>query len=283
MKREGRGPVPVPPDGRGDSTWLSLLRCPACRAAEVERDGRGARCRACGASHPAGNGYLDLLPSAHQPMASTPEQRLMESELIARVYERFWRPTFVRLMAGRGAGGATGGFAGEFFIHKNALHMDARKGPWLDLSCGPGVFTRAMASANPGDWVVGLDISRAMLEVAARRVHGYGNVGLVRADAHDLPFASESFSGVNNAGALHAYDDAEAVFTEIIRVLGPGGIYVGSTFAQSRSPLGRLTARMAGIRRFELPELRAWLSRIGFADYEEIRLGDSVIFRVRKP
>jgi ubiquinone/menaquinone biosynthesis C-methylase UbiE len=122
-----------------------------------------------------------------------------------------------------------------------------------------------------------------MLEVAARRVHGYGNIGLVRADAHDLPFAGESFTGVNNAGALHAYDDAEAVFSEIIRVLCPGGIYVGSTFAQSRSPLGRLTARMAGIRRFELPELRAWLSRIGFADYEEIRLGNSVIFRVRKP
>jgi SAM-dependent methyltransferase len=279
-----RGPVALPPDGR-DTTWLSLVRCPSCRAAEVERDGRGARCRACGTLHPASHGYLDLLPSSgHQaPVATTPEQRLMESELIARVYERFWRPTFVRLMAGRGAGGATGGFAGEFFIHKNALHMDARSGAWLDLSCGPGVFTRAMASANPGDWVVGLDISRAMLDVAARRVHGYGNIGLVRADAHDLPFAGESFTGVNNAGALHAYDDAEAVWSEIIRVLSPGGIYVGSTFAQSRSPVGRLTARMAGIRRFELPELRAWLSRIGFADYEEIRLGDSVIFRVRKP
>ncbi|HEY8146575.1 MAG TPA: methyltransferase domain-containing protein [Kofleriaceae bacterium] len=286
MKRETpvRGPVAVPPDGR-DNTWLSLVRCPACRASQVERDGRTARCRACGTSHPAPHGYLDLLPSSgqHAPVATTPEQRLMESELIARVYERFWRPTFVRLMAGRGAGAATGGFAGEFFIHKNALHMDAKSGPWLDLSCGPGVFTRAMASANPADWVVGLDISRAMLDVAARRVHGYGNIGLIRADAHDLPLTSESFTGVNNAGALHAYDDAEAVFSEIIRVLCPGGIYVGSTFAQSRSPLGKLTARMAGIRRFELPELRAWLSRIGFADYEEIRLGDSVIFRVRKP
>ncbi len=270
--------------GRGGS-WESLLRCPACAAAECARRGRQLECRACGRSYPDQGGYFDFLVGSMrgEPPPTSAEQRLMESELVARVYERFWRPAFVRLLAGSGAAGATGGFPGEFFIHKNALGLDDRGGPWLDMSCGPGVFTRAMASAAPGDWVIGLDISRAMLNTAAHRVHGYGNIGLVRADAHELPFASESFAGVNNAGALHVYDDPEAVFSEVIRVLERGGIYVGSTFAESRSPLARLTARVAGIRRFDPPELRAWLSRIGFADYEEIRPGDALIFRVRKP
>jgi SAM-dependent methyltransferase len=272
------------PGGRGAS-WESLLRCPACRAEEFARRGRQLECRACGRAYPEHGGYVDLLVGStrgEQP-PTTPEQRLMESELVARLYERFWRPAFVRLFAGSGAAGATGGFPGEFFIHKNALGLDERGGPWLDISCGPGTFTRAMASAAPGDWLIGLDISRAMLESAARRLHGYGNVSLVRADAHELPFASECFAGVNNAGALHVYDDPEGVFSEIIRVLAPGGVYVGSTFAESRSPLSRLTARVAGIRRFDPSELRAWLSRIGFADYEEIRPGDALIFRVRKP
>jgi ubiquinone/menaquinone biosynthesis C-methylase UbiE len=35
---------------------------------------------------------------------------------------------------------------------------------------------------------------------------------LVRADAHALPFVDGAFGGVNNANALHAYDDPEAVF-----------------------------------------------------------------------
>jgi SAM-dependent methyltransferase len=271
--------------GRRAASWESLLRCPACRAEGLTRRGRQLECRACGRSVPERGGWFDFLMGGarDEPPPTTAEQRLMESELIARLYERFWRPTFVRLLAGSGAAGATGGFPGEFFIHKNALGLDERGGPWLDISCGPGIFTRAMASAAPGDWIIGLDISRAMLDTAARRMHGYGNVSLVRADAHELPLASASFAGVNNAGALHAYDDPEAVFSEIIRVLAPGGIYVGSTFAESRSPLSRLTARVAGIRRFDPPELRAWLSRIGFADYEEIRPGDALIFRVRKP
>ena len=124
------------------------------------------RCDGCSLSFSDKGGYIDLLDTAAlgEPTAATAEQRLMESELVARLYERFWRPAFVRMFAGTGPNAFTGGFSGEFFIHKNALSLGERSGPWLDLSCGPGTFSRAMASASPGDWVVGLDISRAMLE-----------------------------------------------------------------------------------------------------------------------
>jgi SAM-dependent methyltransferase len=261
----------------------SLIRCPGCRRRAPERRGRAMVCPGCGHELRAHGGYFDLLDGGVEPTASSPEQRLMESELIARIYERFWRPAFVRVFAGSGAGASTGGFPGELFIHKNAMNLDERKGPFLDLSCGPGVFTRAMAAAAPGEWVIGLDISRAMLDVAVRRVHGYANVVLVRGDAHDLPFGDGVFAAVNNAGALHVYDDPETVFREVLRVLAKGGVYVGSTFAPSGSLTGRVAARLAGIRRFEPSELRAWLSRIGFVEYEEILLGGALVFKVKKP
>ena len=218
---------------------------------------------------------IDLIDTtiSGEPTPANTEQRLMESELIARIYERVWRPTFVRLLAGKGAGAAVGGLSGELFIHKHSLALDDRPGPWLDLSCGPGAFARALAAAAPGALIVGLDISRAMLDIASQRTGSYTNVVLVRADAHALPFVDGAFGGVNNAGALHAYDDPELVFREIRRVLRPNGIYVGSTFAEAPTLLGRLAARAAGIRRFEPAELRAWLQRIGFADYEDVRLG----------
>lgn len=268
-----------------DPGFFALLRCPACHANGLERQGRSVLCPQCERRFDDGGGFLDLLDVGlgGEPTAPTAEQQLMQSELVARLYERFWRPTFVRVMAGSGAGASTGGFPGEFFIHKNSLAMEDRDGPWLDLSCGPGLFTRAMAASDPGELVVGLDISRAMLEVAARRAKGYTNVALVRADAHSLPFVDNSFGGINNSGALHAYDDPEQVFQEALRVLRTGGVYVGSTFSHSTSLLGRAAARIAGIRRFEPLELRAWLSRVGFADYEEIQLGGAFIFRVRKP
>jgi SAM-dependent methyltransferase len=268
-----------------DPAVLPILACPRCRAEAPFKDLRNPRCRACGHEPAVGlPGVLDLVDStAGEAPTVTTEQRLMESELVARIYDRFWRPTFVRLFAGKGAGAAVGGLSGELFIHKHSLGLDDRTGPWLDLSCGPGAFARALAAAAPGALVVGLDISRAMLDVAAQRTAGYSNVVLVRADAHALPFVDGAVAGVNNAGALHAYDDPELVFREVRRVLRPGGLYVGSTFAEAPSLLGRIAARAAGIRRFQPGELRAWLQRIGFADYEDVRLGGAFVFRVRRP
>jgi len=264
---------------------IELFRCPACTSNTLEHASSRLTCQSCQETYAAGDGYVDMFyeSASGEPLAATAEQKLMESELMARVYERFWRPAFVRVLAGRGASATTGGFPGEFFIHKNALAMEDHEGPWLDLSCGPGTFTRAMAASAPGEWVVGLDISKPMLDVAARRARGYGNVVLARADAHQLPLADESFGGVNCSGALHSYDDPESVFREIHRILRPGGIFVGATFRSAETTVGKFAARVAGIRRYDPPELRAWLSRIGLADYEEIRLGGAFIFRVRRP
>lgn len=268
-----------------DPGFFSLLRCPACGHDDMHRHGRRIGCASCGCDIAADGDYLDFLHATPRGelTAMTTKQALMESELVARVYERFWRPAVVRVIAGSGAGARAGGFAGELYIHKNSLGMEYAEGPWLDLSCGTGLFTRAMAAAVPSEIVVGIDISAAMLETAARRAKGYGNIALVRADAHHLPLRDGVFGGVNNSGALHAYDDPEQVFLEILRVLRPGGVYVGSTFARAASLLARVAARVAGIRRFEPLELQAWLSRIGFVDYEEIQLGGAFVFRVRKP
>ena len=268
-----------------DPAVLPILQCPRCRTAAAFADLRAPRCKSCGLEPTrTSHGVLDLIDTSQvETLASTSEQRFMESDLVARVYDRVWRPTFVRMLAGKGAGAAVGGISGELFIHKHSLNLDDRQGPWLDLSCGPGVFVRALAAAAPGQLVVGLDISRAMLDVAAQRTSGYTNAVLLRGDAHALPFVDGSFGGVNNAGALHAYDDPELVFREIRRVLRRGGIYVGSTFSEAPSLLGRLAARAAGIRRFEPGELRAWLQRIGFSDFEEVKLGGAFVFRVRRP
>jgi SAM-dependent methyltransferase len=267
-----------------DPAVLPILRCPRCKStgfAEL----RAPRCVRCGyVASTTDGGVLELLlDSQDESSASTAEQRFMHSPLVARLYDRTWRPAFVRLLAGKGASAELGGVGGELFIHKQSLAIEEREGPWLDLSCGPGAFTRALGAAAPGALVVGVDISRAMLEVAAERVQAYGNVVLAHGDAHALPFAEASFGGVNNAGALHVYDDPEQVFREVWRVLRPGGIYVGSTFAEASSLLGRAVARAAGIRRFAPPELRSWLQRLGFADYDDLRVGGAIIFRARRP
>jgi ubiquinone/menaquinone biosynthesis C-methylase UbiE len=174
-------------------------------------------------------------------------------------------------------------FEAEWFITRNALGVGERRGPWLDLSCGPGLFARRMAVLAPDEIVLGLDLSRAMLERAragrppeARRLH------LVRGDVHDLPFRDGAFSGINNGAALHLYDDPARAMSEVCRVLVPGGVYVGSTVVSTTSVLQPIM-RIAGTKVWRPAELRRLVADAGLVDFQEARLRGATLFRARRP
>ena len=89
----------------------------------------------------------------------------------------------------------------------------------LDLGCGKGRFSRALAER--GAKVVGLDLSAAMLLGAA-------DIDRVRASARRLPFGPASFDGVMAVEAFEHMAPAslDQVCREVRRVLRPGGTLV---------------------------------------------------------
>lgn len=99
--------------------------------------------------------------------------------------------------------------------------------PLLDLGCGDGRHLGRLRSQ--GLPVVGLDLSRALLQAARQR--GLG-AGLVCADMRRLPFGDAAFGGVLSLFTAFGYfgEAAEegsggdaAVIREIARVSAPGG------------------------------------------------------------
>jgi ubiquinone/menaquinone biosynthesis C-methylase UbiE len=94
----------------------------------------------------------------------------------------------------------------------------------LDMGCGTGRFTVPMA--EHGAIVTGLDISSAMLGIAARKLaERQLQADLLEGDMSDLPFPDNSFDVVTSMLALMhiPLDDRPAVFAEVRRVLRPGG------------------------------------------------------------
>ncbi|MEZ3183083.1 methyltransferase domain-containing protein [Streptomyces pimonensis] len=94
----------------------------------------------------------------------------------------------------------------------------------LDIGCGTGRFTVPMA--EKGANVSGLDISRPMLDVASRKLAERGlSADLREGDMAHLPFPDASFDTVTSMLALmHVpVEDRQAVFSEVARVLRPGG------------------------------------------------------------
>ena len=96
----------------------------------------------------------------------------------------------------------------------------------LDLGSGAGTDSLVAAQmVGPEGSVTGLDMTPQMLAKAeaAARLLGMANVEFVEGEAEDLPFADESFDVVISNGVIDLVPDKEAVFSELHRVLRPGG------------------------------------------------------------
>jgi ubiquinone/menaquinone biosynthesis C-methylase UbiE len=95
----------------------------------------------------------------------------------------------------------------------------------LDIGCGTGATTRALAARAVDGRVLGLDLSGPMLEIAREAADRAGarNVEFVQGDAQVYAFEPASYDvAVSRMGAMFFGDPASA-FANIRRCLRPGG------------------------------------------------------------
>ena len=88
----------------------------------------------------------------------------------------------------------------------------------LDACCGTGDL--AIAAAQAGGRVTGVDFSERMLERARRKAP---ELQWVQGDALALPFSDGSFEAATVGFGVRNLDDLEAGLAELRRVLRPGG------------------------------------------------------------
>ena len=96
----------------------------------------------------------------------------------------------------------------------------------LDLGSGAGTDSLVAAQMVGADGrVTGIDMTAPMLAKArsAATEMGVTNVEFVEGEAERLPFPDASFDVVISNGVIDLVPDKDAVFTELYRVLAPGG------------------------------------------------------------
>ena len=96
----------------------------------------------------------------------------------------------------------------------------------LDLGSGAGTDSLVAAQmVGENGSVKGIDMTPEMLAKArtAASELGVANVEFVEGEAESLPFANDSFDIVISNGVIDLVPDKDAVFSELFRVLVPGG------------------------------------------------------------
>jgi ubiquinone/menaquinone biosynthesis C-methylase UbiE len=156
-----------------------------------------------------------------------------------------------------------------------AALRDAGRGRLLDVACGPGVVTAALAPAATA--VVAFDATERMLEKAKARCAkaGLNNVTFELGDAENLPFPDATFDGAVTRAALHHFERPQRAIDEMFRVLRPGGsaviVDVVSAEDADRSALHNAIERLrdpSHVRMLPASQLDGYVARAGFVDAE---------------
>lgn len=163
-----------------------------------------------------------------------------------------------------------------------AERVRGTRGVVVDVGCGPGALTAALAPGNPDALVVGVDLSAPMLAQARRLTRSLAGVAFIQANAARLPFVDNSVNVAISVGSLHHWRDPLGGINEIHRCLRPGGsawIYDGHPEAANADMMRahpalrfgfarRIARAVMGVHGFSKDEyqhqVRVWFKRSRF-------------------
>ena len=103
----------------------------------------------------------------------------------------------------------------------------------LEIGPGPGLTTDLLRTSVPR--LTALEIDAKLAGSLGARLEG-SNVRVVEGDAIVMPFRDSEFSGTVSFTMLHHVPSSELqdkVLREVLRVLQPGGLFVGSDSLQN--------------------------------------------------
>lgn len=112
---------------------------------------------------------------------------------------------------------------------RRLLSVTQPLGRAIDIGCGAGLSTRALASI--ARTCIGVEPAESMLHVAAQS--GY-DAAFAVGRAEELPFQGRSADLVTAAGSLNYVGDFERSIAEVCRVLVPGGTLLVYDFSVGR-------------------------------------------------
>lgn len=171
---------------------MRLLRCPLCQSS-FQQNAQGLVCANQHQFDRSKEGYFNLLPVQNKNSLTPGDAK---EQLKARrefLHSGFFDPLKSKILS----------------------LMDSSKSV-LDLGCGEGYFTRALATHFPDTEVYGVDIAKAGIAMAAKAAKSLSNITHLVASNFDLPLQDQSMDTILRILA-------PSKDSELQRVLKPDG------------------------------------------------------------
>ncbi|PWY53961.1 SAM-dependent methyltransferase [Legionella qingyii] len=95
----------------------------------------------------------------------------------------------------------------------------------LEIGCGNGIGLKMNSALLRTEYALGIDLVHKLVRNAENNFYSKGLVSYLQADAEALPLGDASFDIITNVESSHLYPRLEYFFSEVGRVLAPGGYF----------------------------------------------------------
>jgi SAM-dependent methyltransferase len=162
------------------------------------------------------------------------------------------------------------------------FNLAEKQGIGIDLGSGPGTLIIELCERTQLHWI-NADINPHFFpyfyDLADQRGFG-GRVSAVLADACALPFRDNYADIIVSRGSFHLWKDKTKAFSEIYRVLKPGGVaYIGRGFPRDLPVATAEKIRAGGKLKYDVEKTADDLRRIMNA----LKIKEHVVYRPKPP
>lgn len=159
----------------------------------------------------------------------------------------------------------------------------------LDIATGDGSLTAAALKPNKNtniEKLVCLDISTDMLERAKKNLTSQ-KCEFIVGDVGQMPFQDQQFSVISCFGGLNSFPSIPQALKEIHRVLSSDGHVRGSALLLPESPWRQKKIHQwinegYQTQTIEIPQFNSWIKEAGFQLTAETRIGDVLLFELKR-
>ncbi len=146
---------------------------------------------------------------------------------------------------------------------------DAAPAEIIEMGCGGGRNAKALLKRFPDAKLTAVDYSALSVEKAKdynRDLIAAGRCTVLQGDVKALPFANESFDLATAFETVYFWPGIEACFTEVCRVLKPGGRFLICNESDGTDETGlRFEKIIEGMKCHTVEELSSALTVAGFS------------------
>lgn len=155
----------------------------------------------------------------------------------------------------------------------------------LDVGCGGGKNIARMLQRSQGSTVYGIDYSEESVAISTKvnQKHIGTRCFITQGNVMQLPYEEAKFDLVTAYETVYFWPDLEKAFSEVYRVLKPGGVFSFSYGDERSSTMRYWATEIEAMRILPLDEIKQLLVNAGFSNLKTtLKGGYSVNFTMCK-